>query len=310
MADAGGLAETLGGNAGAFTSINPDGRAVGDDDLLPIYYEAGRTQALPLPEGDAIGGARDLNHRRIVGYANDDAVLWKQVDGRWMPQVLEHERDDVFGLAHSISDYGIIGGAYQRGDQSPKYIGMLWRRDGSLLREFDLPAGAIVTHVIDELAAVATENGTAIYNPRDDSLIPLGEFLQQIDAIETGNASFEPNQPLELIDLELSGDGEQILILFKQAAELEPTQFAATIDVHALRADWQHPWDRFDVNDDGEVTALDALLVINGLRSREKLLPVEGTRHSPFYDVSGEGEITARDALQVINQIARRDSSG
>lgn len=63
-----------------------------------------------------------------------------------------------------------------------------------------------------------------------------------------------------------------------------------------------------DVNDDGKVSPLDALTVINEL-SRVNRGEGEAARQASlrFTDVSGDGKITPLDALQVINAISRRN---
>jgi PKD repeat protein len=73
---------------------------------------------------------------------------------------------------------------------------------------------------------------------------------------------------------------------------------------------WQNPTDPFDVDNNGLVTALDALLVINrlGLGLGNLLPPTNDTDR--FFDVTGDGRATALDALRVINQIARRQVLG
>lgn len=66
-----------------------------------------------------------------------------------------------------------------------------------------------------------------------------------------------------------------------------------------------------DVNADGEVTAVDALLIISALRrARSAEVQLDENRlvngeTLQFEDVSGDGRITVLDALQVINAIAR-----
>jgi hypothetical protein len=66
-----------------------------------------------------------------------------------------------------------------------------------------------------------------------------------------------------------------------------------------------------DVNDDGNVTALDALLVINFINRNQQtstLLSISVTGFSfdgNWVDVSGDGLITALDALRVINYLNR-----
>ena len=53
-----------------------------------------------------------------------------------------------------------------------------------------------------------------------------------------------------------------------------------------------------DVNADGGVSAVDALMVINSLNDS-----AEGESRSVLSDVNGDGQVTALDALQVINYL-------
>ena len=70
---------------------------------------------------------------------------------------------------------------------------------------------------------------------------------------------------------------------------------------------WQNDRNRFDVNDSGTVSPIDALLVINYMaRNGVGVLPtlLPGERPAVYVDVSGDNEVTPLDALQVINQLA------
>ena len=65
---------------------------------------------------------------------------------------------------------------------------------------------------------------------------------------------------------------------------------------------------RFDVNGDGEVTPLDALLIINRLSQISVPTPVLTKQPGGLMtDVTGDNQITPLDALQIINQIARKE---
>ncbi len=70
---------------------------------------------------------------------------------------------------------------------------------------------------------------------------------------------------------------------------------------------WQNPRNSLDVNDDGFVTAIDALIVINDLNfNGARTLPnppLPPNAPPPYYDTSGDNEIAAIDALLVINHI-------
>jgi hypothetical protein len=78
--------------------------------------------------------------------------------------------------------------------------------------------------------------------------------------------------------------------------------------------DWTNPVNPFDVNQDQNTTANDALAIVNEL-ARRRFSSASGVFVDPvtiidlslvrFYDVSRDGKVTALDALQVINRLAR-----
>ncbi|WP_404310545.1 tandem-95 repeat protein [Neorhodopirellula lusitana] len=97
----------------------------------------------------------------------------------------------------------------------------------------------------------------------------------------------------------------------------------ATVNIQVVISSLQNPDNKHDVNDDGEVSAIDALLIINhlnrysgiisggGTPTSEENLIADSTDPKPnYYDVSGDREIAALDVLQVINELNRRDTSG
>lgn len=70
---------------------------------------------------------------------------------------------------------------------------------------------------------------------------------------------------------------------------------------------WRNPVNALDVNNDGFVTAIDALGGINYINSHDVTLPLPPT-HPPgekYYDVNNDGYATAIDVLQVINELNR-----
>ncbi|MCC9657531.1 tandem-95 repeat protein [Rhodopirellula halodulae] len=103
----------------------------------------------------------------------------------------------------------------------------------------------------------------------------------------------------------------------------------ATVTLQVVTSRLQNPDLNTDVNDDGQVSALDALLIINHLNRfssfpadytptvSEDLVVTQGDNGRPdasqpgrYYDVSGDLRISSLDALQVINELNRRDASG
>jgi len=99
----------------------------------------------------------------------------------------------------------------------------------------------------------------------------------------------------------------QIRVTVQDAsANFLPISGTFVLEVLANPNPFHNPNNIYDVNDDGRVTALDALLIINSL-SRHGAGPISGFP-SPdrFYDVNGDGRITALDALLVINFLNRQ----
>ncbi|MEZ6088478.1 MAG: GEVED domain-containing protein [Pirellulaceae bacterium] len=78
--------------------------------------------------------------------------------------------------------------------------------------------------------------------------------------------------------------------------------------------DWTNPLDSLDVNNSGEVTAIDALQILNQLFRRDFMEgssglvaanTLAGTFPMRFFDTNADGSLTPLDALRVINLLAR-----
>ncbi|MBC7854797.1 MAG: hypothetical protein IAF94_15300, partial [Pirellulaceae bacterium] len=61
--------------------------------------------------------------------------------------------------------------------------------------------------------------------------------------------------------------------------------------------------EREDVNNDGSVSPIDALLIINKLNSGDTTLVSTPFSHAPFVDVNGDGSCAPIDALIIINKL-------
>jgi hypothetical protein len=89
------------------------------------------------------------------------------------------------------------------------------------------------------------------------------------------------------------------------AGEVEDYQ----VTIH--RSAWQNAAIAEDVNQDGHVSPIDALLVINHLNDNAANLseplpvPSTGNEPPPFLDVNGDNRVAPVDALMVINKISQ-----
>lgn len=73
---------------------------------------------------------------------------------------------------------------------------------------------------------------------------------------------------------------------------------------------WQNPQNRLDVNNDGIVSPLDALVVINDLNRIGGRILDASDPDPPFVDPNGDGWLSPLDALQVVNFLNRMGDNG
>ncbi|MBL7044650.1 MAG: hypothetical protein ISR77_38845, partial [Pirellulaceae bacterium] len=80
-------------------------------------------------------------------------------------------------------------------------------------------------------------------------------------------------------------------------------------------AEWQNPINRFDVNNDGSVSPIDVLLVINHINNVGSSVPAPPETPPPYVNVdgsvtvTGEENVTPLDVLLVITEINRLNAS-
>jgi hypothetical protein len=149
----------------------------------------------------------------------------------------------------------------------------------------------------DQALEVNVAGGNALQLPLPPQvMIPVGQR--------------EISIPLSPVD---DNDPEPALSLAYTFTALGYQQASGEIDLlDDEPAFFQNPSSRFDVNNDGEVTAADALRVINQLAIRGRNSQLDPMLQQPggvFLDVSGDYLVSAIDALLVINEIGRMQDS-
>lgn len=81
----------------------------------------------------------------------------------------------------------------------------------------------------------------------------------------------------------------------------------ALVTINVVDSFYQNPRNRFDVNDDGQVSPVDVLQIINFMkRGGIRDLPPDDFTPPPFIDVDGSRSVEPIDVLQVINFLARQ----
>lgn len=67
---------------------------------------------------------------------------------------------------------------------------------------------------------------------------------------------------------------------------------------------WQNPWNRFDVNNDHQVTTADAWAVANRINAvGEGFFSQDNAYDAPFYDVDGDNKLTEEDFDAVVDYL-------
>ncbi|MCA9123522.1 MAG: hypothetical protein H6822_33000 [Planctomycetaceae bacterium] len=122
-------------------------------------------------------------------------------------------------------------------------------------------------------------DGTLVTFTIDTTGIPAGSYQFRLVGTQLGSSSFR------------RADGSIV------AADISN----GTLQVRSI---WQNPVDPKDINNDGRISPLDVLLLLNNLSkegSRELEMPSSGDEPPPYYDVDGDGHISPKDGLGVIN---------
>ncbi len=96
-------------------------------------------------------------------------------------------------------------------------------------------------------------------------------------------------------------DGDQNVVVTAVAAGYVDGQ--ASVTVRDDPFPWYNDRNPFDVNDDGFVTPLDALLVIEYLTTGDSNDPNPSTPPPPFYDTNNSGDISPIDVLGVVDYL-------
>ncbi len=75
----------------------------------------------------------------------------------------------------------------------------------------------------------------------------------------------------------------------------------ALVNLDIVGSLFQNLRNRFDVNDDGVVSPIDVLVVINSIRRGGTRVIADGEPNPPYVDVDGDLSVAPIDVLQVIN---------
>ena len=164
---------------------------------------------------------------------------------------------------------------------------------------------------------------------RNIERLDLADGLINVIRIDTGSFDNDNNAPL----LFVTGDsGDQVELADPDQWQLGPTRTEGQIFIRTLRTTnggpavelvlpdaWRNIILPSDVNNNGVITAGDALVIINELArstysdaTTGELVSAASLPQWPgvYYDQNGDGAVSALDALRIINELARASRDG
>ena len=187
---------------------------------------------------------------------------------------------------------------------------------GNLLFRYttgSLASGSVETMTIRRPSA---DIAYAIAGGHNGSTIRLDNlrFGPTAQTVTGANGQFSvPSLPAGTYQVKMTPSSASYIAFQPSSAILPATVTAgqATVDIdfgaRSSSSQWQNPQDRFDVNNNGSVSAIDVLLIVNEINQNgSRNLTEANLQAPPFIDVSGDGFVTALDALLVVNQINSR----
>lgn len=192
--------------------------------------------------------------------------------------------------------------------------------NGKVIRRFQSASlsngGKVTMQVTSDVANIAyvIARGTNNSRVKLDNLVigPATETTTGLNGsyvlpgIPTGTYQVELTPPSASFELVQPSTG-----LLSSAVVLGTPNTHVDFTLAASISPWQNQTSRFDVNNDGLISALDVLVIINEI-NRNEARPLDGSGLAPipYYDVDGNRSIEALDVLIVINYINANPDQG
>ncbi len=203
------------------------------------------------------------------------------------------------------SDFQFIVNVTDRGQSASATITVRLRDvneppffNGSL-PELALFSNQVITHDFQTVDFVDPEGSAVTFSLRqsNDATIPDWMEFDQV----TNQLKLSPTQ----LDT-----GVYIMRLVATDATGMTSSEEFQIRVFDAAIPWNNFFNPLDVNDDGTVSPIDALLIINRLNSENRTLDGTNPLFNPFVDTSADGILSPLDALLVINYFNKRSGEG
>lgn len=194
------------------------------------------------------------------------------------------------------------------------------RSNGQYSLQLDLPEPKAPSARTDREMTTPGAGSLKVYIVDNDS-DPDGSLDALIPTLQTtGNGRFSINSDRTLTYTPAAGFVGIDRASYKVTDDQGLSSGEASVEILVVDFTSARPWNNarrpFDVNDNGSVSVIDALLVINAINTRRsRVLPTALSNVNGlfgFVDSSGDGALSPIDALLVINELnrSRRNAEG
>ncbi len=178
---------------------------------------------------------------------------------------------------------------------------------------------AIVTVTVNSAPVAANDSATTFKGEPVDINV-LANDVDQDGSIDPNTVSIDQSSPNGLVEVQPDGT-----VRFTPTTGFTgPTTFrysvrdnvgtpsnVATVTVQVLNSKWQNPSGFLDVNADGSVSPIDALIIINYLNSgAETNLTLTDIEPAPYLDPTGDERVAPNDVLAIINFLNQNSGGG
>ena len=138
-------------------------------------------------------------------------------------------------------------------------------------------------------------------------------FGPEIETLTNGAGAFSlSNLPAGTYYVEAVAPGSPDPLTQQHEITLAEGEAAGDVNFDGQAASWRNPATPTDVNDDGIVSPLDALLVISYINAhpQDPSVPPSPAEPPPYYDVDGNGIVSALDVLTVVSKLNAQAAGG
>ena len=161
--------------------------------------------------------------------------------------------------------------------------------------------------IINEIGAVQNVDNTGSASPLGGNEFPL--FIITLEAKAVGTATFV-GDPADITPLHDTLTFDPAAVVPFDQIRFGSDTLNITSSGNLGGGEFTNRSNQYDVNNDGFVSPIDALIVINHLNGGSRTAGGEGENDKYFIDVNGDSQLSPIDALLVINRLNSTRSLG